>query len=82
MVIGSPEPHYSASKVFQSILSGRPILSLLHKDSEALEILESLPMRSVQCGLYAPDDEIQSTMEVRIARLLGLHIMDTTSGGP
>ena len=62
MVIGSPEPHYSASKVFQSILSGRPILSLLHKDSEALDIL-----RACQCGEfsvgYAPNDDIQSTME-------------------
>ena len=39
MVIGSPEPHYSASKVFQCILSNRPVLSVLHKTSEAADIL-------------------------------------------
>ena len=62
MVIGSPEPHYSASKVFQSILSGRPILSLLHKDSEALQILETCQCGEFSVG-YTPDVEIQSDME-------------------
>ena len=62
MVIGSLEPHYSASKVFQSILSGRPILSLLHKDSEALHILESCQCGEFSVG-YAPDGNIQSAME-------------------
>ena len=62
MVIGSPEPHYSASKVFQSILSGRPILALLHKDSEALHILGACHCGAFSVG-YTPDDEIQSTME-------------------
>lgn len=44
MVIGSPEAHYSASKVFQCILTGRPVFSVLHKNSEAATILK-------QCGL-------------------------------
>ena len=39
MVIGSPEPHYSASKVFQCILAGKPVLSVLHEASEAADIL-------------------------------------------
>lgn len=43
MVIGSPEPHYSASKVFQCVLSQRPVLGILHEQSEASTILE-------QCG--------------------------------
>ena len=62
MVIGSPEPHYSASKVFQSILSQRPVLSLLHKDSEALRILEACDCASFSVG-YMPEDEIQNPME-------------------
>ena len=62
MVIGSPEPHYSASKVFQSILSGRPILSLLHKDSEALHILEACQCGEFSVG-FTPEDKIQNTME-------------------
>ena len=62
MVIGSPEPHYSASKVFQSILSGRPIFTLLHQDSEALSILEKC-----QCGAHSvkftPGEEVDAAIE-------------------
>ena len=39
LIVGSPEPHYSASKVFQCILANRPLLALLHDESEALGIL-------------------------------------------
>ena len=40
LVLGSTEAHYTASKVFQSLLSERPILSILHKESTALQILQ------------------------------------------
>lgn len=38
--IGSIESHYSASKTFQCILSGKKILSISHPQSEAKSILE------------------------------------------
>jgi hypothetical protein len=41
VVIGSTERHYSPSKIFQSILSERPVLALLHRESDAVSILES-----------------------------------------
>ncbi|WP_228850349.1 glycosyltransferase family protein [Aegicerativicinus sediminis] len=40
MIIGSTEKHYTASKTFQALYSGRPILSVFHEESSALEILE------------------------------------------
>lgn len=40
LVIGSTEKHYTASKTFQAILSGRPLLSVLHKDSTAIQVLK------------------------------------------
>lgn len=40
LVIGSTEAHYTASKVFQSILSGRPVFSILHSESSAVNILD------------------------------------------
>lgn len=43
MVIGSTAPHYSASKVFQLLLTGKPILGYFHPDSEGHTIME-------QCG--------------------------------
>jgi hypothetical protein len=41
LLIGSTEKHYSASKTFQGILSGKKILSICHHESEAREILMS-----------------------------------------
>jgi len=39
-VIGSVEPHYSPSKLFQGALSGRPLFTMLHEKSEATSILK------------------------------------------
>ncbi|MCB0698344.1 MAG: hypothetical protein H6551_05825 [Chitinophagales bacterium] len=40
-ILGSTEPHYTPSKVYQGVLSGKPILALLHKDSTALKVLNN-----------------------------------------
>ena len=39
MIIGSTEKHYTASKTFQSLLCGRPIFAMLHKESSACSIM-------------------------------------------
>jgi hypothetical protein len=38
-VLGSTEPHYTPSKVYQGILSGKPLLAVLHKDSTAVDVI-------------------------------------------
>lgn len=40
MVIGSTEKHYTASKIFQSLLSRKPVFAILHSESSAASILE------------------------------------------
>ncbi|AEE50745.1 hypothetical protein Halhy_2880 [Haliscomenobacter hydrossis DSM 1100] len=40
IVIGSTERHYTASKTFQSLLSGRPVFAMFHEASTAVEFLE------------------------------------------
>jgi len=40
LVIGSTEKHYTASKVFQSLLSNTPVYSIFHKESDAAKILD------------------------------------------
>lgn len=40
LVLGSCEPHYTPSKVFQAVLSQRPIIALLHTKSTAVGILK------------------------------------------
>ncbi len=40
IVVGSTEKHYTASKIFQSILSMRPIYAVFHYQSTAVEIMK------------------------------------------
>jgi hypothetical protein len=41
LIVGSTEPHYSPSKIYQSVQAGRPIFALLHEASTAIEVLEA-----------------------------------------
>jgi hypothetical protein len=41
LMIGSDEPHYTASKIYPGMMCGRPFLSLFHRASSAHEILSS-----------------------------------------
>jgi hypothetical protein len=38
-VLGSTEPHYTPSKIYQAVLSGKPILAVLHEKSTAVQVL-------------------------------------------
>ncbi|MCC6692639.1 MAG: hypothetical protein IT253_04485 [Chitinophagaceae bacterium] len=38
-ILGSTEPHYTPSKVYQAVLSGKPVLAVLHSQSTAVEVL-------------------------------------------
>ena len=38
-ILGSTERHYTPSKTYQGVLSGKPLLAILHKDSTAVEII-------------------------------------------
>ncbi len=41
LVLGSTEPHYSPSKIFQSVMSRRPVLALLHEQSTSVSVLRA-----------------------------------------
>jgi hypothetical protein len=40
-ILGSTEPHYTPSKVYQGVLSGKPILAVLHRESTAVAVIRS-----------------------------------------
>lgn len=40
LLIGSTEKHYTASKTYQSLLSGRPVFSILHAESTAVDVFK------------------------------------------
>jgi len=39
-ILGSTEPHYTPSKVYQAVLAGKPIFAVLHKSSTAVQVIE------------------------------------------
>jgi hypothetical protein len=41
VILGSNEPHYSPSKVYQAVQARRPVLAFLHEASTALRVLEA-----------------------------------------
>ena len=41
LMIGSDEPHYTASKIYPGLMSGRPYVSVFHKASSAHRILSA-----------------------------------------
>lgn len=40
-ILGSTEPHYTPSKVYQGVLSGKPIAAVLHQASSACEVIKT-----------------------------------------
>ena len=38
-ILGSTEPHYTPSKTYQGVLSGKPLLALLHEQSSAVKVI-------------------------------------------
>lgn len=40
-ILGSTEPHYTPSKVYQAVLSKKPILAILHKESTGVEVIRN-----------------------------------------
>jgi hypothetical protein len=38
-ILGSTEPHYTPSKVYQGVLSGKPLLAVLHRQSTAVAVI-------------------------------------------
>ena len=53
--IGSTEVHYSASKTFQCLLSGKKVFSYFHSQSEARSILRSCQADAFHCD-YTSDE--------------------------
>jgi hypothetical protein len=72
LMIGSNAPHYTASKVFPSILSRTPILAIFHRDSSIVKILQDTRAGAVVCfdeGM-SPESRIPLIYE-HLSRMLG-----------
>lgn len=72
MVIGSTDKHYSASKVFQALLSNTPVFSIFHTESEATRILEEVKANNylVKYSSNQTKDLLEETIKTSIFSFL------------
>jgi len=54
-LVGSDEPHYTASKIFPYVLSGKPLLAIFHEASSVMTIL-----RETEAGSPIGYDEVST----------------------
>jgi hypothetical protein len=64
LLIGSDEPHYTASKIYPALMSGRPFLSLFHRASSAHAILSAAG--GGRAFAFATPEEL-AALEARLA---------------
>jgi hypothetical protein len=74
LVLGSTERHYTPSKLFQAVLSGRPVFAMLHEASTAVTML-----RSAHAGQALAFGDGELPQPVRIATELG-RLLDSAGG--
>jgi hypothetical protein len=70
LILGSSEPHYTPSKVFQAVLSRRPVVAILHEKSTGARIL-----KDARAGQLVTFNEAQPAMS-RVKEI-GHAILDT-----
>ncbi len=70
MVIGSTEPHYTASKIYQALLSTRPVMALLHGRSQAYEVLREVKGDNFTLAFDNVDESLKTEIKEKFKRLL------------
>jgi hypothetical protein len=61
LILGSTEPHYTPSKVYQAVLSGKPILAILHQESSAVSVITQT--RAGVVLTFAGENDVESIAE-------------------
>jgi hypothetical protein len=80
MAIGSTEPHYTASKIFQILLSNKPVFAIFHQQSTAVEVLiECLATNFLVEFNPSGSNEV---MELKISEKLHLLTSETINWQP
>jgi len=73
LVVGSEQPHYTASKIFPYILAAKPLLAVFHRDSSVVSILNQ-----TEAGIpvtFSEQDRLPGKVEEIAARLRQLLLL-------
>jgi hypothetical protein len=75
LVLGTSEPHYTASKVFPALLAKRPVLAVVHRASAVAALLKSQSatgLELVEIGDTIDVDALSAEIARRLTRLSSL----------
>lgn len=72
MVIGSTEQHYTASKIYQALLSKQPVFAVFHKSSSAAGVMEECRADRylVRYSEDLPEQQLQNTIMETLQRFI------------
>jgi Glycosyl transferase 4-like domain len=71
VIVGSEAPHYTASKIFPCILAGKPLLAVVHEESDAGKLLRDLNAgRAVTFASMGPLTSVDSEIGGAMRELL------------
>lgn len=68
LAIGSPSPHYTASKIFQSILSERPVFAFFHEKSTVVDILNEA--KADRFLMTYNESDTEEDLQIRLKAIL------------
>ena len=73
IVVGSENPHYTASKIFPYILAAKPLLAIFHEESSAVKLLqETCAGNAVTFGVGRPPLTVVREIDTALQELLRL----------
>jgi glycosyltransferase involved in cell wall biosynthesis len=81
LLMGSSEPHYTASKLYPALLAGRPLLAVYHEASGVVEVLRGVPPSPrIRLVTYSEAKPAGSRVEAIVAALLA--VLEAPAGEP
>ena len=83
LLMGSSEPHYTASKLYPALLSERPLLAAYHEASSVVEVLRQLgPSPAIRLVTYGDTEPAGSRVEAIFAALVALFAAPAADPAP
>ncbi len=65
MIIGSTEKHYTASKTYQSLLSEKPVFTIFHGKSSAVEIMNECNAANYTVSFFENKNKVDFENEIK-----------------
>ncbi len=80
LTIGSTEMHYTASKIFQSILSKKPVFAVFHHQSSVIDILKETNAGSYLVKYF--EEENEPDFELRLQQIFEAFLLQRNGWSP